>query len=35
MIEPIMMIVMGAIVGVIVASVLLPIFKLSTIMTKS
>lgn len=35
MIEPIMMIVMGAIVGVIVASVLLPIFKLSTIMTKN
>jgi len=34
MIEPVMMIVMGAIVGVIVASVLLPIFKLSTIMTK-
>ncbi len=35
MIEPVMMIVMGAIVGVIVASVLLPIFKLSTIMTKN
>ena len=35
MIEPVMMIIMGAIVGVIVASVLLPIFKLSTIMTKS
>jgi type IV pilus assembly protein PilC len=34
MIEPVMMIVMGAIVGVIVSSVLLPIFKLSTIMTK-
>jgi type IV pilus assembly protein PilC len=34
MIEPLMMVVMGAIVGVIVASILLPIFKLSTVMAK-
>ncbi|MCD6304043.1 MAG: type II secretion system F family protein, partial [Planctomycetes bacterium] len=34
MIEPIMIIVMGVIVGFIVASVLLPIFKLSNVMTK-
>ena len=33
MIEPIMIIVMGVIVGFIVASILLPIFKLSRIMT--
>jgi type IV pilus assembly protein PilC len=34
MIEPIMIIVMGVIVGFIVASILLPIFKLSNVMTK-
>jgi type IV pilus assembly protein PilC len=34
MIEPIMIIVMGVIVGFIVASILLPIFKLSSVMTK-
>jgi len=34
MIEPIMIIVMGVVVGFIVASILLPIFKLSSVMTK-
>jgi type IV pilus assembly protein PilC len=34
MIEPIMIIVMGVIVGFIVASILLPIFKLSSVMAK-
>ncbi len=34
MIEPIMIIVMGVIVGFIVASILLPIFKLSHVLTK-
>lgn len=34
MIEPIMIVIMGAIVGVIVASILLPIFKLSSVMAK-
>ena len=34
MIEPIMIIVMGVVVGFIVASILLPIFKLSNVMTK-
>ena len=34
MIEPIMIIIMGVVVGFIVASILLPIFKLSHVMAK-